>query len=85
MIRLLKWENGEFSLTEFADNKIPLYAILSHTWEADSDVVKYKDIIKKKGTEKTGYEKLRFCAEHSKCDGLLYFWIDTCCTIQTHQ
>jgi tetratricopeptide (TPR) repeat protein len=79
MIRLLKWENGEFSLTGFTDNKIPLYAILSHTWGPDSDEVKYKDIMKKRGTEKPGYEKLRFCAEQAKRDGLLYFWIDTCC------
>ncbi|KAI4682798.1 uncharacterized protein J4E84_007263 [Alternaria hordeiaustralica] len=28
---------------------------------------------------KPGYEKLRFCQERVERDGLVYFWIDTCC------
>jgi hypothetical protein len=28
---------------------------------------------------KEGYQKLRFCAQQAKRDGLDYFWIDTCC------
>jgi hypothetical protein len=33
---------------------------------------------------KEGYRKIRFCAQQAKRDGLDYFWVDTCCTIQTH-
>jgi hypothetical protein len=36
------------------------------------------------GKKKTGYKKLLFCGEQAQQDGLQYFWIDTCCTIQTH-
>jgi hypothetical protein len=28
---------------------------------------------------KEGYQKLRFCAQQAKRDGLDYFWVDTCC------
>ncbi|RFU24057.1 hypothetical protein B7463_g12282, partial [Scytalidium lignicola] len=31
------------------------------------------------GKDKPGYEKIRFCGEQARQDGLLYFWIDTCC------
>jgi Heterokaryon incompatibility protein (HET) len=79
MMRLLKCENGEFSLIKFADQEIPEYAILSHTWGLDSDEVDFQDIMNKKDEDKPGYEKLRFCAKQAARDGLLFFWIDTCC------
>jgi uncharacterized protein involved in tolerance to divalent cations len=79
MMRLLQYENGEFSLTMFPNHKIPEYAILSHTWGRDSEEVDFIDIVEKKGRDKSGYKKLRFCAEQAARDGLLYFWIDTCC------
>ncbi|EDU50673.1 vegetative incompatibility protein HET-E-1 [Pyrenophora tritici-repentis Pt-1C-BFP] len=28
---------------------------------------------------KEGYRKIRFCAQQAKRDGLVYFWVDTCC------
>ena len=34
------------------------------------------------GTAKSkvpGYNKIRFCGEQARRDGLQYFWIDTCC------
>jgi hypothetical protein len=31
------------------------------------------------GKSKTGYNKIRFCGEQAKRDGLQYFWVDTCC------
>ena len=78
-MRLLQYENGEFSLIKFPDHKIPEYAILSHTWGLDSEEVDFIDIVEKKGRDKSGYKKLRFCGEQAARDGLLYFWIDTCC------
>lgn len=37
------------------------------------------DILDGTGKSKTGYDKLRFCADQANCDGLQYFWVDTCC------
>src|SRR5437016_2240215 len=70
--------HGEFSLTEFAGNNIPRYAILSHTWRADGEEVTFKDLMEGTGMEKAGYSKIRFCGEQAASDGLQYFWVDTC-------
>jgi Tol biopolymer transport system component len=79
-MRLLKFDDhGEPSLVERKGNDIPAYAILSHTWGADSDEVTYDDLERGTGTQKSGYRKITFCAERSDRDGLRYFWIDTCC------
>ena len=45
-MRLLQYNNnGEFSLTkDFIGGKIPEYAILSHTWGAETEEVTYKDL-----------------------------------------
>ncbi|KAH7346491.1 hypothetical protein BKA65DRAFT_428866 [Rhexocercosporidium sp. MPI-PUGE-AT-0058] len=77
-MRLLYYNrDGDFSLAEFFKRAIPEYAILSHTWEGDE--VTFKDLQNGTGTTKAGYEKIRFCAEQAKHDGLQYFWVDTCC------
>ena len=34
---------------------------------------------KSKWKGKPGYEKIRFCREQAKRDGVRYFWVDTCC------
>ncbi len=76
-MRLLHYnDDGEFSLTEFFDN-MPPYAILSHTWGPEE--VSFKDIIEKTGTSKASFEKIQFCGEQARRDGLHYFWVDTCC------
>jgi len=79
MIRLLQYNNdGEVSLTTFFADKIPQkYAILSHTWEAEE--VTFEDLQNGTGTKKAGYNKIRFCGEQARRDGLQYFWVDTCC------
>ena len=79
-MRLLKREDtGEFNLTNFRDDEIPRYAILSHTWGADTEEVSFEDMIDGTGTSKPGYDKIRFCGEQVERDDLQYFWIDTCC------
>jgi Heterokaryon incompatibility protein (HET) len=81
-MRLLKRDNrGEFSLTKdlVSDDMIPRYAILSHTWGADTEEVSFKDMIDGTGISKPGYNKIRFCGEQARRDGLQYFWVDTCC------
>ena len=80
-MHLLERNNaGDFSLTKdiVCDDEIPPYAILSHTWREGEEVT-FKDLIDGTGKDKTGYDKILFCREQAKCDGLQYFWVDTCC------
>lgn len=79
-MRLLQFgSDGGFNLIERLDDAIPPYAILSHTWGADSDEVTFKDLMEGTGVDKIGYEKLTFCGKQAARDGLDYFWVDTCC------
>jgi hypothetical protein len=85
MMRLVYCDkDGDLRLTEFVDEAIiPPYAILSHIW-VTSQEVSFKDVENGTGTDKFGYRKIQFCAEQAKKDGLLYFWIDTCCIDRTN-
>ncbi|KAL5318786.1 hypothetical protein ACEPPN_013853 [Leptodophora sp. 'Broadleaf-Isolate-01'] len=78
---LLQNETGRFTFTKElkSNDQIPRYAILSHTWGPDNEEVTFEDMINGTGEDKPGYEKIRFCGEQARKDGLLYFWIDTCC------
>ncbi|PQE03465.1 Vegetative incompatibility HET-E-1 protein [Rutstroemia sp. NJR-2017a BBW] len=81
-MRLLQYsETGRFTLTKdfIGDDRIPPYAILSHTWGPDNEEITFEDIVNGTSEIKPGYEKIRFCGEQARQDGLLYFWIDTCC------
>jgi hypothetical protein len=85
-MRLLKLDSGgQLSLTKdfINDNGVPEYAILSHTWGADTEEVTFGDLVDGTGKEKSGYEKVRLCGEQAKHDGLQYFWVDTCCIDRT--
>jgi hypothetical protein len=85
-MRLLKYEeDGELTITSFDDNAIPPFAILSHTWGADTEEVTFTDLTKGSGKDKLGYKKIRFCGEQASRDGLEYFWIDTCCINKENQ
>jgi hypothetical protein len=70
---------GEFSLTKDLIGNIPPYAILSHTWGADTDEVTFSDLMDGIGKSKAGYDKIRFCGEQARLDRLQYFWVDMCC------
>lgn len=79
-MRLLEQNsNGDYSLTEDIVDNIPPYAILSHTWGIPTEEVTFRDLIDHSGISKAGYNKIRFCGEQAKRDGLQYFWVDTCC------
>ncbi|OCK77386.1 hypothetical protein K432DRAFT_304350 [Lepidopterella palustris CBS 459.81] len=79
-MRLLKLkDDGEFCLVEFVGDKIPQYAILSHTWGPDYEEVTFKDLVEGTGKRKAGYQKIRFCGKQAADDDLQYFWVDTCC------
>jgi hypothetical protein len=75
----LKWTKDYIG-----NEKIPPYAILSHTWndgqEVTFDNLKNLDNAQDiDGQSSEGYRKLRFCAQQARRDGLDYFWVDTCC------
>lgn len=79
MMRLLKRSpNGDLELVSFDDNKLPPYAILSHTWTEGHEVT-FNELVSGARKEKTGYAKIRFCADRAAKDGLEYSWVDTCC------
>ncbi|KAF2749228.1 HET-domain-containing protein, partial [Sporormia fimetaria CBS 119925] len=71
------------TLSEFYDNDLPEYLILSHTWGADKDEVTFAemrtiprpDAVK----DKSGYRKIVKTCEIALKDDLEYVWIDTCC------
>ncbi|KAE8442823.1 hypothetical protein EG329_002795 [Mollisiaceae sp. DMI_Dod_QoI] len=64
-------------LQEFAEDKIPPYAILSHTW--GNDEVSFQDMDRAKPTQKEGYVKIKYACKQALIDELEYVWIDTCC------
>jgi hypothetical protein len=71
--------DGSFSLTMFAGNQIPRYAILSHKWQADDHEVTFQDLADGTASSKQGYRKIQFCAKQAEQDGIQYFWVDSCC------
>ncbi|KAH8744604.1 hypothetical protein F5883DRAFT_21603 [Diaporthe sp. PMI_573] len=80
-MRLLRHgDTGEISFTKdlVGDDPIPPYAILSHTWQEGEEVT-FKDLTDGTGRDKAGYNKIWFCGQQAECDGLHYFWVDTCC------
>lgn len=80
-MRLLQLgDGGEITLTrDLVGDTIPKYAILSHTWGHDEDEVTFCDLTEGCGQDKLGYNKLVFCSQQARHDGLRHVWIDTCC------
>ena len=80
LLQLLK--DGRIISTEDLLDNIPPYAILSHSWGAEDEELTFRELIDGTGLQKA--QKVRFCGEQAARDGLQYFWVDTCCNIQTH-
>jgi hypothetical protein len=77
-MRLLERTNsGKIRLVHVDDDKVPPYAILSHTWGRDE--VLLHEIINGTGENKLGYRKIRFCADQAWRENLKFSWVDTCC------
>lgn len=80
-MRLLHCSTFQFS--EFFDEEVPPYIILSHRWSAEE--VSYKDFSKGRGTRLAGYRKIwdfcRFVRDNAITTGkrIEYVWVDTCC------
>ena len=82
--------DGRLIWTEdLVGNRIPPYAILSHTWQEGQEVT-FDDLknldngTDSKASDKAGYHKIQLCAQQAKPDGLDYFWVDTCCIDKTN-
>ena len=74
-MRLL--DSFNLQLKDFPADRIPSYAILSHTWEDDE--VSFADVEQGNAECKAGYTKIRRSCQQSTSQGLEYIWIDTCC------
>ncbi|KAI3317246.1 heterokaryon incompatibility protein-domain-containing protein [Xylariaceae sp. AK1471] len=80
VMRLLHFQDGKISLTRPYITNPPPYAILSHTWDLNSDnEVTFSDISSDTADTKPAFPKIRFCGSRAISDGLQYFWVDTCC------
>jgi hypothetical protein len=76
-MRLLKVDSPELELVEFFGDRIPEYAILSHTW--GDDEVLYQDLQIGNYRQKLGYKKILFACHQARKDDLHWCWVDTCC------
>jgi len=85
-MRLL-WRNNENELgltSDLGEKDVPRYAILSHTWGADTEEVTFREMMDGTGKGKAGYKKILFCEQWAKQDRIQYFWVDTCCIDKTN-
>ncbi|KAI6896961.1 hypothetical protein D0869_15690 [Hortaea werneckii] len=76
---------GAYHLKEIADALEESYAILSHRWYSDGDIL-YGDLSNQhqpETREKQGWRKLRYAVDQAERDGYRYVWIDTCCIDKT--
>jgi hypothetical protein len=80
-MRLLKVDSPELELVEFFGNRIPEYAILSHTW--GDDEVLYGDLHTGNYRHKEGYKKILYTCDQARKDSVRWCWVDTCCIDKT--
>jgi hypothetical protein len=71
-------EDNRYGIVEYVGDNIPRYAILSHTWGADSEEATYLDLVNNT-KNLADYHKLSFCGGQAAKDDLTFFWVDTCC------
>ena len=70
-------EPGGPWMTDFPPDKLPPYAILSHTW-GDDEVI-YSDMQAGKAQSKAAFRKISYTCRQALSDGLNFAWIDSCC------
>ncbi|KAH7406437.1 hypothetical protein DE146DRAFT_607355 [Phaeosphaeria sp. MPI-PUGE-AT-0046c] len=84
-MRLIKATTLE--IEEFlSEDKVPPFAILSHTWEEDECTLQQmQNAETNMVTKRKGYQKIRQCCEQALEDGLQWAWVDTyaCCIDKT--
>lgn len=74
--RLLNTATLAFS--EFFDEQVPDYAILSRRWSSSCDETTFKDFSKGRITESVGFRKVLAFCEFTRLRGHKWGWIDTC-------
>ncbi|KAF7585326.1 hypothetical protein BBP40_011236 [Aspergillus hancockii] len=77
MMRLLKASTTEPELVDFPPDRVPPYAILSHTWGQDE--VTFADLQQPIGQTKSSWSKVQGACRQAVADGYGYIWIDACC------
>jgi len=71
-----------FALSEFFGDKIPKYAILSHTWGDDEVTLQdWNDL--KKASRKEGFAKIEGACAKAREHGFQWVWVDTNCIDKT--
>ncbi|RMZ12230.1 hypothetical protein D0864_00762 [Hortaea werneckii] len=81
-MRLLKTsvpKPDEYALRfkEFYGSNIPPYAILSHMWSEDEEVL-FQDVIQRQAGG-PGLDKVLAALSRARADSYSYLWVDTCC------
>ncbi|GMF71423.1 unnamed protein product [Aspergillus oryzae var. brunneus] len=74
-MRLLRTRTLE--LVEFTPDRIPPYAILSHTWGEEE--VLFTNMQNRTGQKRSAWSKVQGACAQARADGFDYIWIDTCC------
>lgn len=85
-MRLLHYNSeGNLVLTDdlVDEGSLPAYAILSHTWVEEEEVT-FQELKADAGLVKPGYQKIEYCGQQARRDGLRYWWVDTCCIDKTN-
>lgn len=80
-MRLLRYgiTTNKWHIEDFHNRNVPFYAILSHTWGAADEEVTFERIKNANTSKSCEFVKLDFTREKAAEDGLIYYWIDTCC------
>ncbi|KAK1826041.1 heterokaryon incompatibility protein-domain-containing protein [Podospora conica] len=87
-MRLLNTHTLTLAVVSFtcSTNKLPLFAILSHTWGPDGSEITLQDVehgllhdADPPEEKKPGLAKIRGCCDRARLDGYTWAWIDTCC------
>lgn len=75
-MRLLSTQTKYPELSDFSTkDKIPEYAILSHTWGKDE--VRYEELSDPSSRKKKGYQKILWCCQQAAKDNINWVWVDT--------
>ncbi|KAI1452185.1 hypothetical protein F4805DRAFT_448379 [Annulohypoxylon moriforme] len=81
-IRLI--DTRTLHLVSVVGRELPRYAILSHTWNHDSEIsfqelMAISDDPYHPATKKPGYQKIVMTCQTARKQGIPYAWVDTCC------
>lgn len=74
-------QTSTITAVEFPPDRIPSYAILSHTWGEDEILL--TDIQNETAQGKAAWDKVKSACRQAISDGYDYTWIDTCCIDKT--